>query len=371
MVQSAVRISGKGSVMRLAAAQKSLSKAAVFGSKVTSKAFWSVSNAISEPDIRDIHRRAEGPEPGEYVCATNGTAFIEPQWGYVITDNARLVEASLYPNFEPHNPLWRIGGASPSDFFRNRNKGRHFKRVISLRHFWEWNYYHFYFDVLGKLNLLKDVGITDDVPLVLGPYVHEMGWTRQILAQGELAKRTWIIPETEFISADEVVFCRTQQDYRLKMNHVMDQMGVMPKADQRNERIFLDRADAKNRRILNFAEIKAIADELGFRYVDSLSGLSVPQQIDLFANTRQLVAIHGAGITNVLFRRDAAMNVLELHSARYISTDFKRMCREYHHGYDTLPGVPEPGHKMHASFTLSPTEFRAKLQAMLATEHAQ
>jgi len=102
MVESAVRNSGKGSAMRLAAAKKSLSKAAVFGSKMTSKAFWSVSNAISQPDIRDIHRRAEGPEPGEFVCATNGKAFIEPQWGYVITDNARLVEASLYPNFPPH-----------------------------------------------------------------------------------------------------------------------------------------------------------------------------------------------------------------------------------------------------------------------------
>ncbi len=348
------------------AARESVSRAAVFGSKVTSKAFWSLSNAISQPDVRYLHRRDEGPEPGEYVCATNRKAFIDPEWGYVITDNARLVEASLYPNFVPHHPLWRIGGASPANFLSKRHRGaRHFGKVVSLRHFWEWNFYHFYFDVLGKLKLLKDVGIEDDVPLVLGPYAHQMTWARQILAQGDLAKRTWIIPRGEFISADEVVFCRTQQEYRLKMNHVMDQMGVIPNAGQRHERIFLDRADAKNRRILNFAEIKAIADDLGFRYVDSLSSLSVAQQIELFANTRQLAAIHGAGITNVLFRRDAPMNLLELHSANYISTDYKRMCREYGHGYDTLPGVPEPGPKMQASFTLSPSDFRRKLEEML------
>jgi capsular polysaccharide biosynthesis protein len=285
----------------------------------------------------------------------------------------------MCPNFPPHRPLWRFGTASPMRYLLERrrqggsvnggraSRARHVPVAIALRHFWEWNYYHFYFDVLGKLSLLRDAGVSEDIPIVLGPYAARFPWAREILSRGDLARRTWIIPsDDEFVWADEVIYCRTQQDYKYKMDFVLDALGVDRDAERRDDRIFLDRADAKFRHISNYEEIKPIFEEFGFRRVDTLTGLSVADQIRLFANTRHLVAVHGAGITNVLFRRDAPMSVLELHAANYVSTDFKRMCKEYGHWYGTLPGAPDGQFHMHANFTIAPGRLREVLREMVA-----
>jgi hypothetical protein len=344
----------------------------VLGEKVAAKVFWTTTTIANQaPRIRPIHtRRNPLPNIDEFVRIVEEPAYIEPEWGYVVTARNYLIESSMYPNFPVYQPMWRLASLSPFSYAplrNNRNlKVRRFPTVISLRHLFEWNYYHFYFDVLGKLKLLHDCGIDLSLPIALGRYAMELPWVAQILEQGELAQYNWVIPDREYIFGDQVIYCRTMQNYKPKMDFVLDRLGVAQPSPLANERVFLTRRNAKARTILNIDQIMPILEEYGFKTYDS-GEMSIPEQIALFSKTRYLMAIHGAGITNVLFRRDGNMGVIELHAKGYISGDFKQMCTEYHHYYDTLDGTPDQPSLQHANFTLEPSRLREKIEALLAS----
>lgn len=67
-----------------------------------------------------------------------------------------------------------------------------------------------------------------------------------------------------------------------------------------DRRIYVSRADAHKRRVVNEEAVMAELEDRGFeRYV--LSELSFREQVELFANAGTVVAPHGAGLVNTLF----------------------------------------------------------------------
>ena len=335
--------------------------------------YWTADKAVHVPAaIQNIHRRAAdyGIEYPEYVCRVQEPAFIEPRWGYVITQRGRLIESSLNPNYRhPKRPL-RLGAPDPVTF-RHAQSGKdnnilHFPEVILLRHFWEWNYYHFYFDVLGKISLFNDAGLDRKVPFVLGRYAMELPWVRQVLAMGALADRTWVIPDNQYVLADRIYYSCTQHNYKLRTDYLLNEMQTPLPSCSQNARLFLNRDKNSTRHIHNIDELLPVFAHFGFEVVTT-EGLLVSEQIKLFNRARYLVAIHGAGVTNIIFRRAAPFSLLELHPLNYLSTDFKRICQEYGFAYDTIGGEPDPSlPREHTNFTISPEELRKKLEIMLA-----
>jgi capsular polysaccharide biosynthesis protein len=321
--------------------------------------------------VQDLHFR-EVPDSSfpEFVRSTREPGFIEPKWGYIFTDTGKLVPGSV-PHAEASVAAdWRLGSPSPLAVSGYCRQGLHAKqrypKVVSLRYFWEWNYYHFYFDVLGKLFLLDSTGLDTNVPLVLGPYVDELPWPREILSLGSLKDRNWIVSR-EPVYAQETVYCRAMSGYKEKLEYLLGLMGVTKPLDSGGIRLFVGRSGAKTRQIQNESEVYEVLKGNGFEVIPSLEGMSIRTQIDLFSSARHVVAVHGAGITNCIFRRTAPMSLLELHAANYISTDFKRMCLEYGRHYATLAGSPAPGAPQHASFHLDRSTLELALRSLLDT----
>ena len=350
--------------------------------KVNDKIAWSTWSILSaKPRVELVHQRDIPGEPGDYefVRRCVGPAYIEPRFGYVIGGNSYLIEESLLPNFSFHKPPWRIGLASSRDFAKTRRgRGKRIEyhpKVISLRHFWEWNYYHFYLDVLGKIQLFDEVGIDPTTPIVLGRYAMELPFVQQVISQGDLQKRNWIIQDNCYVLADEVYYCRTRQRYKDKMDHVMDLMGVSNHIDHYNDRVFLTRKKDGPRSILNMDQVEPVLCEYDFHIVDTAQ-MPISEQIDIFSKARYLLAVHGAGMTNLMYRRDAPMSVLEIHAIGFVGddahelyrrVDFRNMCREWGHQFYRLAcrpgGNPDP---LHASIYIDPTELRQKIEQMLA-----
>ena len=334
---------------------------------------WTADQAVHpRATIQNIHRRAAdfGPEYPEYVRRVQEPAFIEPRWGYVITQRGRLVDSSLNPNFMHHKRPLELGAPDPVNFRRAQSGADknilHFSEVISLRHFWEWNYYHFYFDVLGKLSLFNDAGLDRKVPFVLGRYAMELPWVRQVLAMGALADRAWVIPDNQYVQADHIYYACTQQNYQRRMDYLLNEMQVPLSSRGQDARLFLNRDKNSSRHIRNIDELLPVFAHYGFEVVTT-EGLPVGEQLKLFNRARYLVAIHGAGITNIIFRRAAPFSLLELHPLNLLNTDFKRICQEYRFAYDTLGGEPDPAlPREHTNFTIAPEELRKKLELMLA-----
>lgn len=76
-----------------------------------------------------------------------------------------------------------------------------------------------------------------------------------------------------------------------------------------SENVYISRADATERQILNEEALLEVLGDLGFEsYV--LSSMSIEQQIQLFAQAENIVGPHGAGLTNIIYADDS--RILEL-----------------------------------------------------------
>lgn len=338
--------------------------------RIVNKTIWSTTSVFNKPRVDVLHHKdpSETPEITEFIHRCNGPAFIEPEWGYVISGNGVLLEDSLLPNFVFPKSPWRIACPSFTKFSQTRDskhkKVLRLERAISLRHFWEWNYYHFYLDTLGKLSLIDAAGIDRSIPLVLGRYAHQLPFVKQVISMGGLKDRNWILPTDEYVQADEIYYCRTGQNYKRRLDFLLDEMGAPNRLVEFADRIFLSRGKNSTRHITNIDQVEAAVKKHGFRVVTT-EGLSIAEQIDLFSKARHLISIHGAGITNIIFRRDAPLSVLELHSPGYLNFDFRRICQESGYAWDHLSGPAEPGHFQHANFFIDVEALQQKIETMV------
>lgn len=343
--------------------------------KLLRKGTWDLHSTLkarSHPSLKVLYEGpGQTPEfPPEFVHHLCEPAYIEPQFGYIITESGRLL-------LEPHCTTdtfgvrpWRYGVPSPARYFRTvRNRPAnilHFPAVISLRFLWEWNYFHFYEDVLGKLARLDRAGVDLDIPIVLGKYAAELPFVRQIIQQGKFRDRNWIIPdENTYIHADSILYASAQRDdLRAKYDYILSQMqppGPFPQGDART---FLTRKKARNRSIVNIDAVEELLTRYGFRSVDT-SEMTIPEQMELFAQTRFLIGIHGAGLINLIFRQACPFDMIELHGDSYCSADFRDRAAAYGYGWDDLGGVSEPGDPQHANFQVPLQPLEEKITQML------
>ena len=341
--------------------------------KAAYKMQWNLMSAAQNsrpPQIEIVHeRQANAPFSGlEYVCKCVEPACIEPEFGYVITRRGQLLEASLQPNDTDNFPPWRQGLPSPAAF---RKAMLPFAggvisvpAAISLRHWWEWNYFHFYNDVLGKLHLLEKVGISSSLPLVLGKYANELPFVKQIISRGELRKRQWIIQGDNYIRADTVYYCRTKETKRERFGTILQMADApLPNPDSQN-RVFLTRSPKAKRHVANAQEVMKVAREYGFRVVDT-DGMDIQEQMELFADTRWLIMTHGAGFTNILYRQDAPLSILELHANNYLTRDPRELAETFGHGYDELGGSANGATPQHADYRIDTGELARRIEQLL------
>jgi capsular polysaccharide biosynthesis protein len=91
-------------------------------------------------------------------------------------------------------------------------------------------------------------------------------------------------------------------------------------------------------------------------------GLSLHDQVELFSKTRYLAGIHGAGLTNLFFRKNAPLTLLELLPGDYIQPHYFWLCKGMGHDYDCIAGTASA---FDTSFEIDPLLFENKLSAML------
>jgi hypothetical protein len=347
-----------------------------FAVKAANRSGWSsLTHIRPAPEVETVWSRdveVNGGTATEFVKRCVGPSYLEPKHGYVVHENGVLLDESIQPSLHLPKPLWRSGGTPSVVAFlrakrRDAARGAHHASVISLRHLWEWNYYHFFLDVLGKLSLFDGVGLDPQTPLVLGRYADQVPFVRQVLARGELARRNWIIQDNVHVRSSEIYYCRSFEGYRTKMDHLLDQMDVpVGRHDDSTDRVFLTRPLGA-RTVLNMDEIEPLLKEYDFEIVDT-SKMTVDDQIATFMRTRHLLAVHGAGMTNIIFRRGAPMSVLEIHPEVHCSPDFMNICHEY--GYEHARLACRPGGSpdwRHASLCIDPVELRTHIEGMLTT----
>jgi hypothetical protein len=102
-------------------------------------------------------------------------------------------------------------------------------------------------------------------------------------------------------------------------------------------RLFLTRSRHRSRHLENEREVRGGLASLGFEAVDT-EDLSLNEQIALFAEASSVVAVHGAGLANLIFRIGAPLRLTELFSSDYIAPQFAWLAKEFGFHYDAIVG---------------------------------
>ncbi|WP_370159007.1 glycosyltransferase family 61 protein [Salipiger bermudensis] len=163
------------------------------------------------------------------------------------------------------------------------------------------NYYHWHLNWLPRLalaDMFEDLrGIKPIIPASPTTFMRDSmkmvtgRSSRDVISQG------WKVLYAERVFVPTMFTNPVHAPFALRQ--YQPQRRLRP-ADGRGRKIYISRAEAPLRRILNESEVMAILAPFGFEKVVS-ENLSYKEQVALFSETDFIIGAHGAGLTNMLF----------------------------------------------------------------------
>lgn len=289
-----------------------------------------------------------------YIYQLNDS-IIEPTYGWIILDRFSVFKFSFPLVGDP----WRPKPIKPSfiKFIKGDKKKIHLDEAISVRYGWE-NYYHFFIDILGQLTLLEEKGIPKTIPIVVPHYFSDIPFVQEFLKISSYIKREIIIQKkNEFIHVKKLIVAKNSFSSGA-VSEVINSIDHFRNLN-REDKFFIYRSKNHGRSITNNQEIIEIAQKYGFTPIDS-SKSSLVEQISLFSGASQIVGVHGAGLTNIFFRKGRSLNLLEIFPDESLTPDhYKRLSMNLGFDYDSMTGTKVDNRN---NFYLQPEQFENKIR---------
>lgn len=199
------------------------------------------------------------------------------------------------------------------------------------------NYFHWLYDCLPRLYLLKESGLFNKVDFFLVPRLQQR-YHRETL-------KTFGIKQGQIIECDR--YTHIEADTLIISSHVRHRGQIPAWAckyhnktfvkntdDTHKEEtpyVYIRRGDSKIRQISNEAKLMKLLEGFGFKSF-LLSELPYAKQVELFSSAKIILAAHGAGLANLSFCKERT-TIIELFAQEYIKPTYqiisKRMGLNY------------------------------------------
>ena len=179
---------------------------------------------------------------------------------------------------------------------------------VNIYTLWSDNFWHFLYDCLAKVNSLIEVYPTCNLIILMPDSLTSQqrdlidcvlpeNYSVQYYPYGTWVKIDRLLVPS-FVTRRANGFLPFSY-YEFLRNSVFSHFGFT-RAQQPTERIYLSRAGAKHRRVLNETEVSSFLEKFGFKTVLPES-LSLRDQIDLFRKAEAIISPHGAALAATVF----------------------------------------------------------------------
>jgi hypothetical protein len=291
--------------------------------------------------VFECYRHAE---VRERVSALTRPGCVMPFGGWVVVPQLRLVRRGLVG-------MHRAPAPSVRDAVRARMRTgriRHVPAIVHVRDRAEPVYAHLMLELIGgRLRLAGECGL-DDVPILVSRALFERRIFQDVLRISGLGEREFVVQDREPLRTDTAYLFDTSPYVPESVEYVQRILRI-PDADSRSAgRLFLDRPSGlqSGRVVTNMDAVEGVCRRFGFE-VRTTDDLSLDAQIELFANTRVVAAVHGSGLFNMAFRKGAPLTVLEIFPPGAAMTTPRPWwffeAKVLGHEYELMACKPEPG----------------------------
>lgn len=269
----------------------------------TSDTFLSVAKA---------YRDGEVDRPDVFVCELPG-GYFHVRSGMTCTRDSRVLVDQGLEHRRFHYPHY--GGLRP---LRTQHVQGACASIIPCFH---GNFWHWMIDGLPRVELLARVMKGAPLTIVAPNSLNEYQRITLESVTPPNFKIEYLDPET-WVSADRLLWASMvsqlemgylPRQYFDTIRHGIFKRFGLPEEHIKTERIYISRAGAQHRKILNEEAFCAFIEPYGFKRV-LLEKLSFREQVELFHKAEYVIGPHGAGLGTMLFSSDAP--VVALYSNR-------------------------------------------------------
>jgi hypothetical protein len=277
--------------------------------------------------------------PAAFVATIkNGRIFAHDINNFaVITEDNKLIEEASFqwvnsPVPASQNMVFRtLGFTMPKKFSGT---------VFSLLTMGAAKYYYFHwmFDAMTKLELLRASGLFDTVDYFLVPN-YDCKFHKEYLAYFNIPEHKIINSQLEdHIQADNLIVSsevRLEEHLPTWCCDFFYKNFVRSAAKKRGRRIYIARGDAvRSRKVSNEAEVIEVLRSQGFEIL-YLTKVSVIDQVKIFNEADLIVAVHGGGLSNLVYC-EPDTTVLEIFPDQYVRHYYYDICVKRNITYEYL-----------------------------------
>ena len=250
-------------------------------------------------------------------------AHILPPGGIILSRNRRFVTENVYGDEEA-----ALRHAALSTFVRSFSPAKSQLGVVfSLLGPYSHNYFHWLTQHLPRVEdfLLWRTVSAPNAKLLLAPGPWQIRFLELLGVGREFCVNYPINHATAELAAvashpgySKIALPATPERLTWLRSRIL--AGLELKGRPGTRRLFISRRDSIRRPIANEEEISRALEAWGFETV-VLRNLEIDDQVRLFAAAGVVVAVHGAGLANLVF--STAPTVIELFAADWVRPDFQ------------------------------------------------
>jgi hypothetical protein len=313
----------------------------------------------------------------EYLVRTTNSAIVDPRYGFAFLSPLRVLFESLNPKCK----RWPTARSSITSLLRAThhptNRLVELPVALSLRDFNETNFWHFFNDVFPKLILAEEAGIPSDVPAIVGHRLADCPFFREVYTSIARFRPLIVQDETTFIRAgqlycgvtrnnDIAYFDRFLDVYEREVHH--DELRTPREQVGSSVGIFITRGSNRNRLVLNLDEIHDVCDAFGIEVVD-FDRVDLHSARSRILTAETIIGLHGAGLTNAMFRRGLPTRFGEVLMADFIVPEYFLLARHWGFAYQAmLAQRAGTDHRGLPSYWVDPAAFGTFLRQLRAVE---